>query len=184
MVKLTSGAFRLLFLLTIPFLFNSCKEIDELTKFDMEYDSKITIESSTLLFDTPISFSTPDVQTNSESTFESNNTKKDLVEAVTLKNASLTVAAPDHGDFGFLKSIEVFLKAEGLPEIKVAWKSNIPDDAGNQLNLETSPENLREYIVQDKFTLKVTTVTDETINADHEIAIKSLFHVDAKILGI
>lgn len=173
-----------LFFLSLTGLIVSCNEVDKLTQFDMKYDSQVTVKSSALLIDTPLSFATPEIQSNSQSTFESNNTRKDLVEKVYLKSTALEVSSPADGDFGFLKSIEVYLKADGLPKIKIAWKENIPAEIGNELILETSSENLKDYVVQDKFTLSVTTITDETINQDHDIDIRSVFHVDAKILGI
>nr|WP_299206097.1 hypothetical protein [uncultured Brumimicrobium sp.] len=43
--------------------------------------------------------------------------------------------------------------------------------------------DLKEYIKADKFTLRLNTKTDETINSDHHIENHSVFYVDAKILG-
>lgn len=161
----------------------ACDKVNELTRFTMKYEAYATVPSS-LVVDTPLSIPTPDITTNASSTFSSNNTNADLVQEILLSALSLEVSSPQGEDFSFLKSISIFLNAEGLPEVKIAWADNVPNDAGTILELETSGENLKEYIVKDKFSLRVNTVTDEIIGTDHEIKINSEFLVDAKILGI
>ena len=165
------------------FCFVSCSEIDKLTQFNLTYNSSFTIPSSSLV-DLPISLTTPDVETNSESKFESNNTKKDLIEEITLSKCALKIESPVEGDFGFLKSVFIYIKADGLNEVLIASKDDVPAEIGNILELETTNENLKEYIKKDSYSLKVKTTTDETIKSDHEIDIESVFYVDAKILGI
>jgi len=54
---------------------------------------------------------------------------------------------------------------------------------GQYLELETSGEDIKEFIKKDEFKLRVNTVTDEALASDHHIDIYSIFHVDAEILG-
>lgn len=167
---------------TLLLLIFSCKKVDKLTQFDLVYDSSITVES-TYGIDIPFNIYTPNITTNSESTFESNDTRKDLVESIILKTMTMTVSSPAGEDFSFLKSVEIYISADGLSEMKVAWKDNI-DNGTKILNLETSSSDLKEYIKKDDFKLKVTTTTDEVLTQDYTIDIHSVFFVDAKILGI
>ena len=160
----------------------ACKKIDKLTQFNMEYTESVTIPSSAGI-DLPFNVFTPDVQTNSESTFDVNDTRKDLIEEILLNQLDLTLSSPSNADFSFLKSIEIYLSADGLSEIKVAWKDDIPNNVGKYIELETSSKDLKEYIKKDEFKLRVNTVTDELLATDHEIDIHSVFFVDAKILG-
>ncbi len=95
----------------------------------------------------------------------------------------MTIQSPSNGKFGFLKSVEIYISAQGLPEEKIAWKNNIPSDIGNYLELETSGADLKEYIKKDKYTLRLSTVTDEILTSDHQINVHSIFTVDAKVLG-
>ena len=67
------------FLLFIAVLVTNCSEVDKLTKFDMDYNSSVTIQSTTGI-NLPFNLRTPPVETSSESEFESNNTRKDLIE--------------------------------------------------------------------------------------------------------
>lgn len=171
-----------LVLFTFVVLF-SCDKLDELTKFDMEYSQRTTIPSS-MGIDLPFDIYTPETETNSESKFEVNDTRKDLIEEIRLTELELVIITPTDSDFSFLNSIDVFISAEGLDEIKIASQPEVPENVGNTLNLETMDVDLKEYIKKDQFSLRLNTVTDEFISSDHEIEVNSTFFVDAKILGL
>ncbi len=173
---------KLIILSTLVFLLFGCKKLHELTQFDMDYDTSITIPS-TVGINTPFNVPTPDISSNSESTFESNNTNKDMVEKIVLKSMRWTIASPKGEDFSFLKSVEIKISAEGLDDLKIAWQDNIPQN-DTTFTFETSDKDIKEYLFKDKYKLKVSTVTDEIITKDVKIDIHSVFFVDAKILGM
>lgn len=159
-----------------------CKKIDELTQFDMNYDQKVVIPSSTGI-NLPFNIFSPDVQSNSETTFAINDTRKDLIEDINLKQLTLTLTSPLNGDFSFLKSIELFITSSALEEVKIAWKDNIASNIGKSIELETTDADLKEFIKGEEFTLRVRAITDELITSNHELDVHSEFFVDAKILG-
>ena len=159
-----------------------CKKIDKLTQFDMDYNETIVIPSSSGI-NLPFNLFTPDIKSNSESTFAVNDTRKDLIEEIILTQLDLTLTSPSNGDLGFLKSIEIYLSADGLSDVKVAWKDDIPSSVDKYLELETTNIDLKEFIKKDEFALKVTTVTNEILTSDHHIDVHSVFFVDAKVLG-
>ena len=163
-------------------IITSCKELDKLTQFTMDYDSSVTIEK-TAVIDLPITVLTPDMETNSESQFEINDTRKDLVEEIRLEQMKMTITSPSGQTFSFLDKITVSIEAEGLEEIVIAEK-DVPEDAGNTLTLETTGKDVQAYIKKDSFRLKVNTITDEAISKDIDIDIHSEFFVNAKILGV
>jgi len=169
------------FIITI-LSFTSCKEFDEWTQFDIEYNKTVTIDATTGI-NLPVNIPTPPIPTNSKSEFEVNNTAKKLVEKINLKSLKLTILSPDDADFSFLKSIEVYISAEGMSETKVAWKEDIPNNTGNVLKLNVSNTNLKDYILKDEIKLRLKTVTDEILGKDHKIEVHSVFFVDARILG-
>ena len=164
-------------------LFSSCDKLDELTKFDMDYDQTVVIPSTTGV-DLPFDIFTPEKETNSSTEFEVNDTRKDLIEEIVLKKLVMTVEAPEGEDFSFLESIIIYMSAEDLPEIKIAWNEEVSATAGEQLELVTTAEDLKEYIKKDSYTLRLKTVTDEFLSSDYEINIATTFFVDAKILGL
>lgn len=171
--------FMLLMLIVSSF---GCKKIDEFTKFDLEYKESITIPASSGI-NLPFDLFTPEVVTDSESSFAINDTRKDLIEEITLTSLDLAIVTPTDGDFRFLKSVSVYISAEGLSEIEIASLDPVPDNVGPTIELTTSENDLKEYIKKDQFKLRVQTVTDEILSEDHKIDVSSKFFVDAKILG-
>ncbi len=169
-------------ILTTLFTISSCDKVDELTKFDLEYNSKVVIPASAGI-DLPFNVFTPEMETNSESKFEVNDTRKDLIEEIKLTELQMVITSPTDADFSFLNSIEVYISAEGLDEIKIAEKE-VEENVGSTLDVDVLDIDLKEYIKKDEFNLRLNTVTDEVINTDHEIDVNSTFFVDAKILGI
>ncbi|MGB3145964.1 MAG: hypothetical protein WBB24_17845 [Maribacter sp.] len=164
-------------------LCSSCDKLDELTKFDIAYNQRVTIPSSTGI-DLPFDIITPEIETNSESKFEVNDTRKDLIEEIRLTELEMVIISPTEADFSFLNSVEVYISADGLEEILVASLDEVPENAGNTILLNTADVDLKEYIKKDAFSLRLNTVTDELMSSDHEIDVNSTFFVDAKILGL
>lgn len=175
---------RIILKAVLPLLFIatllSCERLNEFTQFEMDYRHTVTIPANTGI-NLPINISTPEKETNASSTFESNDTRKDLIEKVRLTKLQLSILDPAEGSFRFLKDIEIFLDADGLDEIRIAWKEGITDDVGNELDLEVTEEDLQEYVKKSSYSLRVRTVTDEALDEDHEIEIYSVFFVDAKV---
>lgn len=160
----------------------ACNLLDKLTKFDLNFSQEITIPASTIL-NLPFDIPTPPIQSNSENTFKSQNTHKDLVEEIILKKLVLDLISPASEDFSILKSVEIFIKADGMEDTKVAWLDNIPKNVSS-LTLEVSKLDLKKYIFADSFILSLKTVTNKTNTRDYKIEVKSTFGVNAKILGI
>lgn len=175
-------AFKLLFIAAMILILNSCDDLDKYTKFDLNFTQEVTIKASTSV-KLPFNLPTPPVSTNSESAFKTNNTNKDLVEEINLTKLQLKVLSPAGEDFSILKSIEVSISAAGLPTEKVAWLDAVPTGQSTIL-LDVSSTDLKDYIFADEFTLNVNTVTDEMNTRDYQIEIKSVFNVNAKLLGI
>lgn len=168
-----------LFLVTIVLL-SGCEKIDKLTQFDMGYKMTVVIPSSTGI-NLPFNFFTPDVQTDSEATFAIHSTSKELIEEVLLTKLSLTLTSPGNGNLGFIKSIDVFISADGLPEEKVSWKSG--STVSKTIELDVTDRDLKEYIKKDEFKLRLSTVTNEILTSEHKIEVNANFFVDAKVLG-
>ncbi len=165
--------------LLITLLFSGCKK--KITQFYIDYTSSVVIQSSVGEL-VPFSVYTPDVTTNSEFEFESNDTRKDKINSIKLSDLSLTITSPSNETFSFLNSIHVFISSPSQPEKKVAFKESIPPTIGNKLICDIVDLELQEYIKDQSFKIRIETVTDETIPQDVYIDLYSNFFVDAKIL--
>ncbi len=160
-----------------------CKQLNKLTQFNMDYTASVVIPSSTVV-NLPFDVMTPPVQSNAQSTFANNNTEKNLVQHINLKKMTLTITDPAGADFSFLKSISIYISASGLSETRMAWLDSIPAGSGNTIDLNTTGEDLQEYVKKDTFSLRLNTVTDKLLTSDYHVDSHSTFFVDAKILGL
>lgn len=174
---------KYVFILAVFVTFIRCDKLDELTKFDIQYSQMATIPSSTGI-NLPFDVFTPEMETNSASKFAVNDTRKDLIEEIRLTQLEIVIISPENTDFSFLNSIEVYISAEDLEEVQIAFLNEVADNVGDRIVLNTTDLDLKEYIKKDEFSLRLNTVTDELISRDHELEVNSTFFVDAKILGL
>ena len=172
---------RLALLLIITISIMSCDKLDKLTQFSLKYNQTVTIPN-TFGINIPFDISTPEINTNSKQTFEGYNTADNLIESIKLTKLVLTMEEPANADFSFLSAIEIFISAEGLSEVKIASKTNIPNDAQTVV-LELANVDLKEYIKADQFKMRLNTTTDELMSQNHKINVATEFLVDANVLG-
>lgn len=157
-----------------------CKKIDELTTFRMSYDSQVTVPANGVI-NLPLDILTPDITTNYQQQFSANDTRSDLVNEINIDGITITVKSPANQNLDFLKSINVYIAAEGMAEKEIASKNDIPDGLSS-LSLDYVSDNLKDYLTKDKIKLRVKTVTDKALTNDTELNIKTDFKVKAKIL--
>ncbi|MGM0566589.1 MAG: hypothetical protein ACQESX_07535 [Bacteroidota bacterium] len=155
----------------------SCDEVDELLTFTIKNQTELEIENQ-IPVDTPFNVPTPDINSQSSQTFESNNTAASMVKEITLEKLELSIVSPDDFTFSFLKSIEIYISAGDEEQVMIASKDNIPEDAA-VVDMDTQSENLRPYLIQDTYDLDFKVVTREafaqdiTLRADMEYKVKA-----------
>ena len=170
--------------LAILVALTGCEQIDKLTQFNVPVSKSVTIPAiPALALNIPVKQSFT-VQTNIQSKFDEFNTSSDLVEQVFLQSLSLELTAPANGNLDFLKSIKVFISADGLPEKLIASKTGLTASVGTKLNLDVDPVDLKEYLLKDPITLAVEVEADQATSTESTITVSGTFKVDAKILGM
>ncbi|HZY80008.1 MAG TPA: hypothetical protein VFE50_10825 [Cyclobacteriaceae bacterium] len=171
-------------LIVLGLLLISCRKdvLDELTHFSFETDYLVKVPASPIA-SIPVDIVTPEIATHSDVLFDANNTRADKVEKISLTVLDLTVKTPEGGNLRFLKSVAIYAKAEGLPEVKVAYKDNVPEDIGGRLDLDVTGVELKQYFTKEKYTLRISVTTDQVISQDYGINAHGVFMVDAKIFG-
>jgi hypothetical protein len=130
----------------------------------------------------PFNVYTPDVTTNSEFEFSSNDTDKDRVNSIYLQDLTLTITSPAGEDFSFLSSVEIFISSPNHTEKKAAFRESIGANPGSQLICDIVDVDLQEFIKDEKFTVRVKTITDEALSSDVHIDLYTNFLVDAKLI--
>ncbi len=166
------------------FIFYGCKIIDELTHFDVDYNYTFTLPSFGGINLDNLNIESKDLENDTESTFEINDTRKDLVERATLKKFNVTILEPIDAKFTFINKVEIFVETDALEEKLIAWKENIPADIGNYLELETTSSDLKKYLTSDAIRVRLKTTSSSPLMEDLLLDLRSTVEVDAKILGI
>jgi hypothetical protein len=157
-----------------------CKK--KLTQFYIGYDSAAVVPSS-FVTALPFAVYTPETETNSKYEFENNDTRKDKIKSIYLKDLVISITSPSNTDFSFLSSIEVYITSPHHDERKIAFKSAVPADAGTSLSCDMIDIDLQSFIKDDSFQIRLRTVTDETIPEDIHLNIYTNFLVDAKLIS-
>lgn len=170
--------FWLALLTVVALSFSGCEKVKQALTFDLDYSTDITIPS-TIGLNVPLSIPTPDVESGAEQKFETEGTRTDLVKEISLKSASLQIISPTGKTFSFLKDIEVFINADGLAEMLLASRTNIDNNVGSSLPLDTITDFLDPYVKQEAFSLRTRVVTDEALLQDVTIRVDLVFQVVA-----
>lgn len=173
MKKLIVSAFLLIYLLS------SCKTIEDLLTFDHTVSTDIQIPASPLAI-IPVDISTPEI--NTSSVFEGRNVDADGVKNVKLTAMDMEIESPGEETFSFMNEIVIYISGENLPEILIASKTNISEDIGSLLQLETTGTNLDDYLKKGAYSIRIEAETDEIIPETVNINVNMTFEVTADLL--
>lgn len=172
------AAFSLSVLL-LAFIQLSCSKKLGQVGFNISQQQSFTIPANNLL-DLPV-IAVP-VTTNWSQQFSNNNTNKDQISQLTLTSLTLNATSPQDQTWGFLKSLQINIVADGLPEITLATADNIPDNIGSQLTMVPTSADLSAYGKKDNFTLKIKATQKQFLGHDVEARADMNFHVVAQLI--
>lgn len=168
-------------ILTLSVLSLSCKKtketVDELTEFDLNYTTNLTVPSHTLATNVPVDFTTPDISTNSSTKFSENKTTADLVSEIKLTKFNISVAT---GNLDFLKSLSIYIKTNN-GETLIGTKTNIPTGV-NQTQLDLADVNIKSYIVEPSMKFRVTVTIDASTVNGQNLKMDQTVHVKATLI--
>ncbi|MFV8367346.1 hypothetical protein [Flavobacterium sp. XS1P27] len=164
-------------IVTVVLLITSCNVIDDLLTFSIDNQTTFKIESGFPL-GTAFNVVTPDVTTNSSSTFENNNTKAELVKDVKLTDLKLTITEPSNRSFSFLKSIHLYISTDANDEIELAYLDEI-NSTSNTINLTCTSQKLDKYIKASSYKIRTKAVIKESLTQDITVKSDMKFKVTA-----
>lgn len=163
--------------------FTSCEEAQDLLTFELKETANFTVPRLIHAVDTNFTITTPNIPTNLKKTAEANGTNLDLVKDINLSSIKLTSTDPSTQDLGFLKTLNLYILTDNLPEKLIATKSNIPTGVGNELSLDATGAILDDYLKSDEFKLKIDIGADETLDQATEIASELVMSITADPLS-
>jgi hypothetical protein len=177
-MKLIKNALMLLVVLVLA---SSCKKEPGEVSFNVNSQSDFIIKGSSSILNL-LEVVTPGISTNWEGDFSSNNTNKEKITDMRLRELVLNITNPAGQTFDFLENIHIFIKADGLQETEIAYNDNIPENIGQTLTLQTKDVDISPYAKKDNFTLRVTAKQRKVNNNDVSVRADMTFHVTANVL--
>ncbi|MDF2450143.1 MAG: hypothetical protein K0R26_2647 [Bacteroidota bacterium] len=159
----------------------SCKKIGKLKEFDLHYSNEVTIPASSSIISLPFDIRTPETTTDTKDDYKNEGTTSKLIERVTLTDLTLTIQSPPGGNFDFLNSIEIFLASPNNSEVMVASKYHIPETGLSSLSLDVKGTDLKNYMQDNSFSLRLKITTDRTLSNDLTIRADETFRVKARL---
>lgn len=172
--------------LSIVFFGLSCKKtkekVDELTEFDMSYSYNLTVPSTSIAptnTTIPVSFTTPDIPTNSTTTFANQKTVAEKVSEIKLTDFKISTTGTN---LDYLKSLTIYIQASGQPEVQIANKTSVPTGV-TSVNVDLSNTNLKEYIFGSAFKIRVALTVNTMISSDQILKLDQTMHVKATLLN-
>ncbi len=155
----------------------ACDTIDDLLTFYINEEETIVVESNFPIG--MVALAPVTIPTNSEETFRNHKTRAELVKDVTLNKLTLSIPDTTSGaDFDFLNSIEIYISADGLDEVMIAFLEEVPFNE-NQLNMLLTNAKLDEYLKKDSYTIRTRAELRNTVVKDININAAMRFKVTA-----
>jgi len=158
-----------------------CELPEDLAKFDLSHTTSTTIPSTTVV-DIPVSFATPVVETDTLGVVDARGSSLNNIESIKIKSLTLSISSPETANFNFLREIKIYIEAGEYSERLLASLENLENTNATTLDLETTAAELRNYIGEDSYQLRVEILTDEVIAEDIELEISNAFEIEAKLL--
>lgn len=167
-------------LFTCMLLFLSgCKQVDKLLTFNINRSQTIMVPKVAIIPGLSILGPPVTISADTKEEFRRQNTAAELVKDVTLHKIVMNLESPDNEDFGFLKEVELFLAADNLPEVSMAYLRDIPANAGRSLELTSTNVKLDKYIKAPSITLRIRGTADEAVLNDITVKVDLTFKVTA-----
>lgn len=166
----------LLAIITLAVVAIGCEAIRDLKTFEIDYDTTVQIPSSSV-FGGLVESPPRDIETNTKTELERNDTKSKWVKSIFLEEMTATIESGD-SDFDFLNSIEIFVSAEGLEEVRLASLFDVPQNV-TKIDLNPGDCNLKSYFK--KGAISIRSVANASNNSAVTIDVDMVFEVEARI---
>lgn len=178
---------RSFYLCAIFFGFISCEKEEIPTT--IPYEETRFVITEPLAFEIPsiiglnLPFEIPFLDVPLDFSTASENTNPDigLIRNIKLRDFVIRIMSPQSQSFSFLKDIDVYISAPGLPEVKMAHHSNVDDGIGAVLHLVPEGEILDQYLKSESFDLRLDIVADQLIFTD--LTIEGEWVLDVELIN-
>ena len=183
LIKINTMKYTLIFI-CLFLTFTSCKKkkedgggsiLDIPLRHTLKYDFTLPqIGAGTVEIPTPetaVPFTSPPITNTVPDEFKKNNLNINKVKSVVVEALNLNIKAPAGQTFSFLKSVKIYLGADGIGERLIASKDNINSisPAPTSLSMDPISNDIAPFIKGPTYYLKIEAVVVRTTTADIEI---------------
>jgi hypothetical protein len=129
--------------------------VKKLTTFGFDYSTKGRV--STNAFPTPGTHTLGETKMTSDldSFVKAQGTSLDMLDELKIKSAIVTIEEPSGGNFDNCQNVDLWISADGSPEILIASKNPIPKGVSTVSLDLNSTENLANYLKAKEFTYRI-----------------------------
>ncbi len=173
---------KILIISLLFLMFTGCEKIEKLTQFSLDYTTSFTVTAD---LDTQTPINLQDVVVNiDDKRFDDYDTSKELIEEATIKTIELKLDANQTTTFDFLTDIDLYIEADGLPKVRIAWQNNMTDTGAQTVVLKNLSDNLAEYFKKDSIKISAVILTDQVLTQDVTFDVKLSFYINAAKVGV
>ena len=154
-------------------------KINQATEFDISYTTNLTIPTSTIVPNTPVDITTPEIPSQSSSKFATEKTSQGLIDEIKLTKFDISTSG---ANLNFLKSLSIYLKTSG-GDVLVAKKDSIPPGL-TAVSADLQDVNIKETVFKDKIQFKISASFNSTPGSSQStLKLDQVVHVKGKRVG-
>lgn len=170
-------------LLIVIILFASCTKIKKLTNFYADFSANITIDPSQSDNSTNNTwiYNVPD---DSKGLYQQNNSNYASTQAIEINSFKISIEDPLNSSLDIIESVEVYLRSEDMEQKRIAWFDKIPKSGLNNINLDISRDDLRDYMIDKEYVLHISITTNSSFNTVCVLKLDYEFFVSTNITDI
>ena len=181
---------HILIFLTLFGIITGCSKLQSLTNievdipYNMQTDPYDIVDSAMHIPGNGQYFSLPSfpIATSSKQFLTQYNTSTAKINSVKLTNLSMNIIQPTNGNFNFIKKVEVYISAAGLPKILVATNENIGTNV-NAVTLTDTSADLKNYFLADTMYLQANAFFTAPPAPHTQINVNATMHLSANPLN-
>ncbi len=159
----------------------ACEKLEKYAQFSVQAKTTFEVPADADV-QTPIVLDSQSLNLDQQ-VFEDFNTSTSLINKATIKDIKLKIINPQNANFNFLTDVELYIKTDNLPEIRIAWLNNIRNSNTQSLNLEHLPDNLSEYLKSEQVKINLVLLNDEVLTQPVQVEVNASFNIKAEVLG-
>lgn len=171
-------------------VFAACQKIKNLANInvDIPYSTQVSVPKVDGTVGVPIpggsviDFPTVGIEPNSKAILAQYHTSQSKIVSVDLKSLSMQVITPPDLNFDFLDTVQIYISANSLPEMMVAYKYGIPKGSNTLDFITVTSVNLKGYFLADTLYLRMRAHINTVPASGAQLSIASKFHLVANPL--